>query len=65
MNRYRACPGHRGILPTLLVSMVRTAERVGETYGITRERKDHCAVHSQERAHCAAAEKVRCGVRSG
>ncbi|TIV95114.1 MAG: acetyl-CoA C-acyltransferase, partial [Mesorhizobium sp.] len=54
MNRHRERdPAVEASYPLYYMSMVQTAERVAETYGITRERQDRFAVQSQERARDA------------
>ncbi|TIL60575.1 MAG: acetyl-CoA C-acyltransferase [Mesorhizobium sp.] len=54
MNHHRERdPAVEASYPLYYLSMIETAERVAEKYGVTRERQDRFALQSQERAHDA------------
>ncbi|MEX2696260.1 acetyl-CoA C-acyltransferase, partial [Rhizobium mongolense] len=54
MNRHRERdPAVEASYPLYYMSMVQTAERVAQRYGIDRERQDQFALQSQERARSA------------
>ncbi|ESY30754.1 hypothetical protein X747_31915 [Mesorhizobium sp. LNJC384A00] len=60
MNHHRERdPAVEASYPLYYLSMIQTAERVAEKYGVTRERQDRFALQSQERARRTAPGQVQ------